>query len=146
MNQPRAPKAVVAYTEGRKVLCLAAVDREQAETVIGIIEQAERERLACADAMERAVMSWVLRKGKIRDLTIGVNTRRGHVVDSIKTPLPGRVVVLLIRVCRNKIDAGRELLVRQLRGFVAGQVPTEPFRPYLAVEFTKPLILPAGVE
>ncbi len=139
-------KAVVAYTEGRSVVCIAALDRPQAETAIGILDQEQPARLASADGMARAVQFWTANKRRVADLVVGVNTRRGNVVDSVKTPLPGRVIVLLVHACRSQNGPGRELLISQLREFVAGKKPDNVLRPFLAIEFAKPLILPASAE
>lgn len=139
-------KVVVAYTEGRNVLCIAAFDRPQAETAIGILEQEPSARLASADGMARAIQFWVSHKRRVADLVVGVNTRRGNVVDSVKTPLPGRAVTLLVHACRSQNGPGRELLISQLREFVAGKKPDNVLRPFLAIEFAKPLILPASAE
>lgn len=136
--------SMFVYTEGRKVLCCCGMDKDQAETVLGILEQSRTRRLECGGMLANCLDDFVRMKKFIPDMMIGVTIKSpGGIVKEARPPIPGRVAIFVLKCLASKNDPALDLLKSQLTEFIASE-NAEVYRPFSDIERAGPIIIPGS--
>lgn len=138
---PENDVSLFVYTEGRRVICICGMDRQQAQTVLGVLEQDESRRKERGFQIAKCLDALKAKGAFIPSSQIGVNIKsQGGIVAESRPPIPGRVAKFLMRVCASRNSPGLDLLKANLRDFIAGQEP-QVYRPFVSTEFARPIKL-----
>jgi hypothetical protein len=125
------PVLMVTYTDGRSLIHVTGMDRRQAMTVLGIMEQTEPERHRTAQKLAKALAMALQRGVHITDMNVGVSiTTAGGLVTALPHPINGRIGHFVVHAARSKNSRGVEILNMKLKEFIGGANPgvVHPFR------------------
>lgn len=125
------PVMLVTYTDGRQIIHVTGMDRRQAMTVLGIMEQDEAERHRTAQKLLKALAMALQRGIQVNDMNVAVTiTTPSGLVRSLEHPINGRIGHFVVHAARSKNSRGVELLNTKLKEFIGGANPgvVHPFR------------------
>jgi len=133
--------SMFVYTEGRKVLCCCGMDREQAETVLGIVQQDRPRRLECGGMLANCLDDFMRMKKFIPDMMIGVTIKSPDgIIQTARPPIPGRVAIFVLRCLASNNEPALDLLKTQLTEFIASEHAVV-YRPFSDIERAGPIII-----